>query len=166
MPDILPAHGMPSPPPGMPAIGGYMDGGKGGGMPGMGGMPMGALPGMQQMQLAAPMPIVNSNVVRIKQVFTVDGETDDSDFSEVLEDMKQGCNAHGMVIKIDIVRPQHLSRIPGATIADVFILYGDNVMAGTCIGKMTGRKYDGKQIAIESYPRDKYEQIVKPAFAS
>jgi len=94
------------------------------------------------------------------------GETDDSDFTEVLEDMKQGCSAHGQVIKIDIVRPQHLQRIPGCTIADVFILFGDNVMAGTCIGKMTGRKYDGKQIAIESYPRDKYEQIVKPAFAA
>jgi hypothetical protein len=156
MPDILPLPGMPSPPPGMPAIGNQGPGGYG--MPGM-------LPGMPQAALQAPMPIVESNIVRIKQVFTVDGETDDSDFTEVLEDMKQGCNAHGMVIKIDIVRPQHLSRIPGATIADVFILFGDNVMAGTCIGKMTGRKYDGKQIAIESYPRDKYEQIVKPAFA-
>jgi hypothetical protein len=160
MPDILPLPGMPSPPPGMPAIGGmdYGMGGKGG--------PMGALPGMPQMALAAPMPIVESNIVRIKQVFTVDNETDDSDFTEVLEDMKQGCSAHGQVIKIDIVRPKHLQRIPGCTIADVFILFGDNVMAGTCIGKMTGRKYDGKQIGIESYPRDKYEQIVKPAFAA
>merc|ERR1719281_2237085 len=153
MPDILPLPGMPSPPPGMPAIGG--------GMPGMG-----ALPGMPQAALAAPMPIVESNIVRIKQVFTVDNDTEDSDFTEVLEDMKQGCSAHGMVIKIDIVRPQHLSRIPGATIADVFILFGDNVMAGTCIGKMTGRKYDGKQIQIESYPRDKYESVVKSAFAA
>jgi hypothetical protein len=82
-----------------------------------------------------------------------------------MEDMKQGAGAHGQVLKIDIVRPQHVDRIPGCTIADVFILYGDNIMAGTCIGKMTGRKYDGKQIAIESYPRDKYEQIVKPAFS-
>jgi hypothetical protein len=112
------------------------------------------------------MPIVESNIVRIKQVFTVDGETEDSDFSEVLEDMKQGCSAHGQVITINIVRPQHLSRIPGCTIADVFIQFGDNVMAGTCIGKMTGRKYDGKQIAIESYPRDKYAEIVRPAFQS
>merc|ERR1719420_1666776 len=131
----------------------YGMGGKGG--PGMGGM----------QALQAPMPIVESNIVRIKQVFTVDGETEDSDYQEVLEDMKQGASAHGHVIKIDIVRPAHQGRIPDTNLADVFILFGDNMMAGMCIGKMTGRKYDGKQIAIESYPRDKYEQIVKPVFA-
>merc|ERR1719337_836135 len=75
MPDILPLPGMPSPPPGMPAIGNQGPGGYG--MPGM-------LPGMPQAALQAPMPIVESNIVRIKQVFTVDGETEDSDYSEVL----------------------------------------------------------------------------------
>merc|ERR1719446_939405 len=152
MPDILPLPGMPSPPPGMPmgGIPGMM------GMPGMPGMP--SLPGAPPAPaLPAPMPVVNSNVVRIKQVFTVDGETDDSDFTDVMEDMKGGCSAHGTIKSIFIVRPSVAEALPDCTLADVFIEFSSNTEAGTCIGKMTGRKYDGKQIAIESYDYAKWE---------
>jgi hypothetical protein len=152
MPDILPLPGMPSPPPGMP-MGMQM----GGGMPGG----YSALPGMPMAALQAPMPTVDSPVVRIKQVFTVDAETDDSDFSEVMEDMKQGAAAHGRVLSIFIVRPGNVGMLPGCTIADVFIQFENNQMAGTCIGKMTGRKYDGKQIAIESYAQATFDNTVK-----
>merc|ERR1712195_355608 len=93
------------------------------------------------MALQAPIPEVNSRVVRIKAVFTVDGETEDDDYTDVLDDMKQGCGAHGTVVAMFIVRPAHQGALPACGLADVFVEFGDTTGAGTCIGKMTGRKY-------------------------
>jgi len=159
MPDILPLPGMPSPPPGLPM--GAMPAAPM--IPGMGAIPgLMGLPGMPPAAaLPAPIPVVHSPIVRIKQVFTVDDETDDSDFTDVMDDMKGGCSAHGTIKSIFIVRPSVAAALPDCGIADVFIEFENNEGAGTCIGKMTGRKYDGKQIAIESYEQAKWEESVK-----
>merc|ERR1711966_512662 len=155
MPDILPAPAIP----GMPGFGGMnMPGGMNPMMAGMRALPtLHTQFGMKgnnsaPTQLMAPIPEVDSSVVLIKQVFTVDDETDDSDFKEVCDDMKQGCSAHGSLHSAFIVTPQLQPQIPGSNIADVFLHFEDNKMAGMCIGKMTGRKYDGKPITIETYP--------------
>jgi hypothetical protein len=175
MPDILPAPGMPSPAPaipGMPGMAGFGMNMPGGMNPMMAGMR--ALPTLHTQfgmkgngtgaptQLMAPIPEVDSAIVLIKQVFTVDDETDADDFKEVCEDMKQGCSAHGTLMTAFIVTPQLQAQIPESNVADVFMQFQDNKMAGMCIGKMTGRKYDGKPITIETYAEAQWAQFVKP----
>lgn len=146
MPDILPAHGQPTPP--------------AGGMPGMQpGMP-GMMPAMP-IALPVAIPQVSSKVVRLKAVFTPDEETDAADYDDVLEDMKGGCSAHGTVVSVFIVRPDHLSGLPDCQTADVFLEYSDTTGAGTCIAKMGGRKYDGKLVTAESFDEAMYNNTVK-----
>merc|ERR1719453_1530448 len=56
-------------------------------------------------QLMAPIPVVDSPIVIIKVVFQVDADTDDTDFAEVADDMKQGCSAHGTLLSMVMVTP-------------------------------------------------------------
>lgn len=171
MPDVLPAPGMPSPAPaihGMAGFGGMMPGGMN---PMMGGMR--ALPTLHTQfgmkgnntaptQLMAPIPVVDSPIVKIHEVFTVDADSDAGDFKEVLDDMKQGCSAHGTLLSAIIVTPPMASQIPGSKVADVFLQFDNNQGAGMCIGKMTGRKYDAKPIQIETFSEAEWAQFVKP----
>jgi len=75
--------------------------------------------------------------------------------------MKEGCTPHGTIEHIFIVRPEHKAALPSCNMADVFIAYSDTTGSGTCIGRMTGRKYDGRLITIESYDEATFGSTVK-----
>merc|ERR1719183_1242740 len=61
-----------------------------------------ALPGMQVQ--------ATSNIIQIEEILKVDDKTTKEDYDDVLEDMNEGCGAHGKMSAVFIVRPEHAQR--------------------------------------------------------
>lgn len=120
------------------------------GMPATGGML--ALPAMQVQ--------ATTNIIHIEQILKVDSKTTKEDYDDVLEDMNEGCGAHGKLSKVFIVRPEHEKGDlkPG----DVYLKCDSMDDATKIMRAMGHRKYDGRQIAMKSFDEEKYNTLVKP----
>jgi hypothetical protein len=113
-----------------------------------------ALPGMQVQATSA--------IIRIEQILKVDGGTTKEDYDDVLEDMNEGCGAHGKIGGVFIVRPEHEAKTPELMKGDVFLKCASVDDATKVMRAMGHRKYDGRQIQMKSYEEDKYYSLIKP----
>merc|ERR1712014_452665 len=82
-------------------------------------MGMGGMAG----QLALPSVQVNatSPIIRIDEILKVDDKTSKDDYDDVQEDMKEGCGAHGKLLGVLIIRPEHANSRPGLKVGDCFL---------------------------------------------
>jgi hypothetical protein len=112
-----------------------------------------ALPGMQVQ--------ATSNVIQIEQILMVDGKTTKEDYDDVLEDMNEGCGAHGKMKSVFIVRPEHATK-GDVKAGDVFINCQSMDDATKIMRAMGHRKYDGRQIQMKSYDEDKFRSEIMP----
>mmetsp|Transcript_7235 Transcript_7235/g.20255 ORF Transcript_7235/g.20255 Transcript_7235/m.20255 type:complete len:329 (-) Transcript_7235:545-1531(-) len=135
----------------MGMIGGVMMGGQGR-MPGQG--PMLALPAVQ---VNATSPII-----RIDEIIKVDDKTTKEDYADVLEDMNEGCGAHGKVLGVLIIRPDHADGRAGLKPGDAYIRCGTTDDATKIMRAMGHRKYDGRQISMASFDEGKFNSELKP----
>jgi len=127
-----------------------------GGMPAgmqMGGGGMLALPAMQ-VQATSP-------IIRIEEILKVDEKTSREDYDDVLEDMQEGCGAHGKIHTVFITRPEHVTQKPSLQAGDVYLRCKDIDDATKIMRAMGHRKYDGRQIVMKSYSEDDYNRDVK-----
>merc|ERR1712003_553680 len=121
-------------------------------MGGQGGML--ALPGIQ-VQATTP-------IIQIEQILKVDSKTAKEDYDDVLEDMNEGCGAHGKLKGVFIVRPQHAQKDAELSAGDVFLNCASVDDATKIMRAMGHRKYDGRQISMKSYDEDRYRNDIKP----
>merc|ERR1712046_30993 len=101
-----------------------------------------ALPGIQ---VQATTPIIN-----IEQILKIDSKTSKEDFDDVLEDMNEGCGAHGKLKAVFIVRPEHAAKDPTLNAGDVYLNCASVDDATKIMRAMGHRKYDGRQIQMKS----------------
>eukprot|EP00401_Gymnodinium_catenatum_P054944 CAMPEP_0117584420 /NCGR_PEP_ID=MMETSP0784-20121206/67589_1 /TAXON_ID=39447 /ORGANISM="" /LENGTH=202 /DNA_ID=CAMNT_0005385273 /DNA_START=26 /DNA_END=634 /DNA_ORIENTATION=- len=113
-----------------------------------------ALPGMQ-VQATTP-------IIQIEQILKVDDKTTKDDYDDVLEDMNEGCGAHGKLKGVFIVRPEHAAKKPELQAGDVFLNCASMDDATKIMRAMGHRKYDGRQIQMKSYDELKFNDLVKP----
>merc|ERR1712228_713187 len=126
--------------------------------------PMGMVGGMQApgagqgAMLALPMMQVQATttIIQIEQILKVDSKTTKDDYDDVVEDMNEGCGAHGKIKNVFIVRTQHLERKPELRAGDVFLQCGSIDDATKIMRAMGHRKYDSRQIQMKSYEDDKW----------
>merc|ERR1719213_803687 len=111
-------------------------------MPGAAGGPMLALPGMQVQ--------ATTTIIKMEEVLRVDANTSGEDFDDVVEDMNEGCGAHGKISHCFIVRPYHTERIPELKAGDVYLRCNSVDEATKIMRAMGHRKYDGRQIQMRS----------------
>merc|ERR1719324_1471929 len=121
-------------------------------MPAAGGML--ALPAMQVQ--------ATSSTIRIEELLRVDGSTTKEDYDDVVEDMNEGCGAHGKIKNVFIVRTQHTVGKPDLRAGDVFLQCGSIDDATKIMRAMGHRKYDGRQIQMKSFEDDKWYSMIKP----
>jgi len=133
----------------------------------IGGVPVGmnqmAMPGQGAM-LALPAVQVNatSPIICINEILKVDDKTTKDDFTDVCEDMQEGCGAHGKVLGVLIVRPEHAQGRPGLKPGDVYIKCATTDDATKIMRAMGHRKYDGRQINMTSFEESKFNAELKP----
>merc|ERR1719161_3084509 len=113
-----------------------------------------ALPGMQVQ--------ATSNVIQIEQILMVDGKTTKEDYDDVLEDMNEGCGAHGKMSSVFIIRPEHVRKSSQVKAGDVFLKCASLDDATKIMRAMGHRKYDGRQIQMKSYDENQYNEVIKP----
>jgi len=129
------------------------------------GMVGGMTPGMQPGQLALPGMQVQATslIIQIEEILKVESTTSKDDYDDVLEDMNEGCGAHGKVDKVFIIRPEHNAKSGGQVNAgDVFLKTASLDDATKIMRAMGHRKYDGRQIQMKSYEESQYESVVEP----
>jgi len=132
----------------------------------IGGVPVGmagmAMPGQAGM-LALPAIQVNatSPIIRIDELLKVDDKTTGDDYNDVVEDMTEGCGAHGKLLGVLIIRPEHVSGRPGLKCGDVYMRCATTDDATKIMRAMGHRKYDGRQISMTSFDESKFNTELK-----
>merc|ERR550525_2350953 len=111
------------------------------GMAGMAGMPG------QTGMLAPPAIQVNatSPIIRIDEILKVDDKTTSDDYTDVVEDMTEGCGSHGKLLGVLIIKPEHAQGRPGLKPGDVYLKCATTDDATKIMRAMGHRKYDGRQ---------------------
>jgi len=132
----------------------------------IGGVPIGmrgvAVPG-QGPTLALPAIQVNatSPIIRIDQILKVDDKTTKDDYTDVVEDMKEGCGAHGKVLGVLMITPELAQGRPGLKPGDVYLQCQTTDDATKIMRAMGHRKYDQKQIVMTSFDEGKFNTELK-----
>merc|ERR1719436_2083581 len=132
----------------------------------IGGVPVGmqmAQPGQGSM-LALPAVQVSatSPIIRIDEILKVDEKTSKDDYTDVVEDMTEGCGAHGKLLGVLIIRPEMASGRPGLKPGDVYLRCQTTDDATKIMRAMGHRKYDGRQIQMTSFDEAKFNTELKP----
>merc|ERR1711988_976840 len=121
-------------------------------MPAAGGML--ALPAMQVQ--------ATSSTIRIEELLRVDASTTKEDYDDVVEDMNEGCGAHGKIKNVFIVRTEHAAQKPDLRAGDVFLQCSSIDDATKIMRAMGHRKYDGRQIQMKSFEDAQWYAKIKP----
>lgn len=121
-------------------------------MPGIGGLL--ALPAVQ---VSATSPII-----RIDEILKVDTKTTEDDYTDVKEDMREGCGQHGKLIMVAIIKPEHAQSHAALKPGDVYLQCATTDDATKIMRAMGHRKYDGRQINMTSFEEGKFNAEIKP----
>jgi len=124
------------------------------GMPAPGQGPMLALPGM--------LATATTKIIKIEEILKVDDSTSKDDFDDVVEDMNEGCGAHGKLGSVFIVRSEHVGQAPNMKAGDCFLECGSVDDATKIMRAMGHRKYDGRQIQMKSFDEVEYNNDIRP----
>merc|ERR550537_384859 len=135
------------------------DAGTGMGM--VGGMQPGAAPG-GMLALPAMQVQATSSIIRIEELLKVEASTTKEDYEDVVEDMNEGCGAHGKIKNVFIVRQQHAASKPELKAGDVFLQCSSIDDATKIMRAMGHRKYDGRQIQMKSFEDASWYSMIKP----
>jgi len=133
----------------------------------IGGVPVGmqgmAAPGQGPMlALPAVQVTATSPIIQINEILKVDDKTTADDYTDVKEDMEEGCGAHGKLVGVLIIRPEHAQGRPGLKPGDVYLQCVTTDDATKIMRAMGHRKYDGRQINMTSFEEGKFMAELKP----
>lgn len=104
-----------------------------------------------------PLPTTDNptKILCLNQAVTVDELRDDSEYEEILEDMRDECGKFGALVNIIIPRPNVEGElIPG--VGKVFLEYSDSADCANARSMLGGRKFGGNTVTADYYPEDKY----------
>jgi len=102
-----------------------------------------------------------SPIIRIDEILKVDDKTTKDDYTDVVEDMREGCGAHGKLLGVLIIRPEHATTRPGLKPGDVYLQCQTTDDATKVMRAMGHRKYDGRQISMTSFDEGKFNSELK-----
>ncbi|CAM6113217.1 unnamed protein product [Calypogeia fissa] len=113
----------------------------------------GMMSGMTNGLSASNEPV--TKVVCLTQVVTPNELTDDEEYEEILEDMKDECGKFGTIVNLVIPRPRaDGEEVPG--VGKVFVEYTDTQGAAKAKLALNGRKFSGNSVVAVHYPEDKF----------
>jgi splicing factor U2AF subunit len=114
-----------------------------GGMPGM-------MPGMMLPQPPPSAVVVLDNVVAEEEL------SDDAEFADIEEDMREELGKYGSVISLVIPRPRGDERPPG--LGRVYVEYSNSEEAGRARAALSGRKFAGKPVVAQFFDHALFAQ--------
>ncbi|TQE09101.1 hypothetical protein C1H46_005254 [Malus baccata] len=112
---------------------------------------------LQRFMLLQPPSSVATKVVCLTQVVTADELRDDTEYDDILEDMRLEGEKFGALVNVIIPRPRPDGELaPG--VGKVFLEYADTDGSTKARTGLNGRKFGGNQVVAVFYPEDKFGQ--------
>ncbi|KAL9262833.1 Splicing factor U2af large subunit A-like protein [Drosera capensis] len=104
-----------------------------------------------------------SRVVCLTNVVTADELRDDTEYEDIMVDMREEGGKFGSLVSVIIPRPQPDNELaPG--VGKVFLEYVDGDGASRARAGMNGRKFGGKEVLAVYYPEDKFAQGIYDSY--
>eukprot|EP00270_Netrium_digitus_P015137 TRINITY_DN525_c0_g1_i2.p1 TRINITY_DN525_c0_g1~~TRINITY_DN525_c0_g1_i2.p1 ORF type:complete len:153 (-),score=42.72 TRINITY_DN525_c0_g1_i2:325-726(-) len=100
---------------------------------------------------------VPTRVVCLAQVVAPEELSNDEDYEEIKEDMKDECGKYGVLANLVIPRPSPDGHI-GPGVGKVFVEYVDTQGAMKAKQSLNGRKFGGNVVQAAYYSEDKFSQ--------
>ncbi|KAF3451501.1 hypothetical protein FNV43_RR07596 [Rhamnella rubrinervis] len=95
-----------------------------------------------------------TRVLCLTEAITAEQLSDDSEYEEILEDMKDECSKFGTVVNVIIPRPSQNGEMSG--VGKVFLEYSDTMGCANAKNVLNGRKFGGNIVNAVFYPEDRY----------
>eukprot|EP00246_Nothoceros_aenigmaticus_P000819 TRINITY_DN11054_c1_g3_i1.p1 TRINITY_DN11054_c1_g3~~TRINITY_DN11054_c1_g3_i1.p1 ORF type:complete len:423 (+),score=69.81 TRINITY_DN11054_c1_g3_i1:333-1601(+) len=120
----------------------------------------GMMSGLAMQGMMAGMSMLNSTevatrVVCLSQVVSTEELRDDSEFEEILDDMREECGKYGKITNLVIPRPSSTGdEVPG--IGMVFVEYADTQGSSKAKNTLHGRKFGGNSVIALYYEEEKF----------
>ncbi|TQD92654.1 hypothetical protein C1H46_021765 [Malus baccata] len=110
---------------------------------------------LQRFMLLQPPSSVATKVVCLTQVVTADELRDDTEYDDILEDMRLEGEKFGTLVNVIIPRPRPNGELaPG--VGKVFLEYADTEGSTKARTGLNGRKFGGNQVVAVFYSEDKF----------
>ncbi|OMO93053.1 hypothetical protein COLO4_17145 [Corchorus olitorius] len=100
---------------------------------------------------------VPTKVVCLTQALNVDDLTDNEEYEDIVEDMRQEGGKYGPLVNVVIPRPNP-SGEPSPGVGRVFLEYADVEGSKKAQIAMNGRKFGGNQVLAVFYPENKFAE--------
>ncbi|XP_077387198.1 splicing factor U2AF 65 kDa subunit-like isoform X2 [Festucalex cinctus] len=111
------------------------------------------VPGLQRVQSCDG---VATQVLCLLNMVVPDELTDDDDYQEILDDIREECCKYGSVRSIQIPRPLHGADVPGC--GKIFVEYVSTEDCQKAMQALTGRKFANRVVVTKYYDADMYHR--------
>ncbi|GAU47747.1 hypothetical protein TSUD_387060 [Trifolium subterraneum] len=99
-----------------------------------------------------------TKVLCLTQAVTTEQLTDNGEYEEILEDMRDECRKFGTLMNVVIPRPNPNGEL-STGIGKVFLEYSDCTACLAAKNALNGRKFGGNTVTAVYYPEEKYHSM-------
>eukprot|EP01086_Lenisia_limosa_P000173 TRINITY_DN1032_c0_g1_i1.p1 TRINITY_DN1032_c0_g1~~TRINITY_DN1032_c0_g1_i1.p1 ORF type:complete len:331 (+),score=101.51 TRINITY_DN1032_c0_g1_i1:163-1155(+) len=97
-----------------------------------------------------------SSVLTLCNMIAIEDLTNDEEYEDICLDVKEECEAYGVVKSLQIPRPAPGLNVSG--VGKIFIQFADTEGAAKAQKELAGRKFDGRTVVTQFYPEDAFEK--------
>lgn len=97
-----------------------------------------------------------SRVLKMSNMVTSEEIQDDTEFADIMEDVRMECSDHGAVLRVLI--PRRKENYPAHAEGNIYVEFSDTTGAGAAKRSLAGRKFDNRTVIVEDYPESSYLQ--------
>ncbi|KAK2393510.1 hypothetical protein P8452_15493 [Trifolium repens] len=113
------------------------------------------IPGVERIPTSEESP---TKVLCLTEAVTTEQLTDNGEYEEILEDMRDECRKFGTLMNVVIPRPNPNGEL-STGIGKVFLEYSDCTACLAAKNALNGRKFGGNTVTAVYYPEEKYHSM-------
>ncbi|RUS89803.1 hypothetical protein EGW08_002415 [Elysia chlorotica] len=110
------------------------------------------VPGLNLNQGAGPA----TEVLCLMNMITAEELTDEEEYEDIVEDVKEECGKYGIVMSLEIPRPIKGVEVPG--VGKVFVEFSNILECQKAQAALTGRKFSNRVVVTSYYDPDRYHR--------
>ncbi len=99
-----------------------------------------------------------SRVLKMSNMVTSEEIQNDSEYADIMEDVRLECSDHGAVIRVLI--PRRKENYPAHAEGNIFVEFTNVDGASAAKRALTGRKFDNRTVVVEDFDENAYRQGV------
>ena len=97
-------------------------------------------------------------MLKMSNMVTSEEIQNDSEYADIMEDVRLECSDHGAVIRVLI--PRRKENYPAHAEGNIFVEFTNVDGASAAKRALTGRKFDNRTVVVEDFDENAYRQGV------